>query len=209
MPRSTRDAEFSAFVREGRSELLRYARLLSAGDTHRAEDLVQTALARLYVAWPRVSRSGTALPYVRRIIVNAHIDETRRPRWRRERSVPETPDLPEPGTSGPWPSQAWSADTWSVDTDEVTGETVRAALADLPPRMRAVVVLRHWLDLSVEESADLLGCSQGTVKSQTAKAVERMRAALIAEPALRFGDRRSAEITSTTAPVSARTRSAS
>jgi RNA polymerase sigma-70 factor (sigma-E family) len=178
MPRSTRDAEFSAFVRDHRAELLRSACLLTAGDSHLAEDLVQTALARLYVAWPRVARTGSAVPYVRRIIVNAHIDETRRPRWRRERSVPETPDLPEPVASGPWPSETWSAGALSTEADGVDGEMVRDALATLPPRMRAAVVLRHWLDLSVEESADLLGCSTGTVKSQTAKAVAHLRVIL-------------------------------
>ena len=171
MPRSSRDAEFSAFVRSHRSELLRSACLLTAGDTHLAEDHVQTALARLYVAWPKVLRTGSAIPYVRRIIINAHIDETRRPRWRRERSVSdlsELPDLPDLTDPGPWFNGAESAD----------GGAVRTALAALPPRMRAAVVLRHWLDLSVEESADLLGCSAGTVKSQTAKALLRLRQTL-------------------------------
>jgi RNA polymerase sigma-70 factor (sigma-E family) len=168
MTRSTRDAEFSAFVRAHRAELLRSACLLTAGDTHMAEDLVQTALARLYVAWPKVLRTGAAVAYVRRIIINAHIDETRRPRWRRERSVPEPPDLPDLRAAGAWDDGTGGAD----------GEAVRAALATLPPRMRAAIVLRHWFDLSVEESADLLGCSQGTVKSQTAKAVAQLRAAL-------------------------------
>jgi RNA polymerase sigma-70 factor (sigma-E family) len=165
MTRTTRDQEFSTFVRAYRAELLRSACLLTAGDTHLAEDLVQTALAKLYVAWPKVLRTGTAVPYVRRIIINAHIDETRRPRWRRERSVPEPPDRPDLALSGSW-------------SDHADGDAVRAALAGLPPRMRAVIVLRHWLDLSVEESADLLGCSQGTVKSQAAKAAAHLRAAL-------------------------------
>jgi RNA polymerase sigma-70 factor (sigma-E family) len=165
MPRSSRDAEFSAFVRSHRSELLRSACLLTAGDTYQAEDLVQIALARVYVAWPKVFRTGTAVAYVRRAIINAHIDETRRPRWRRERTMPELPDLPD-----------FSA--FRGDPDHVDGDAVRAALAQLPPRMRAAVVLRHWYDLSVEESAELLGCSQGTVKSQTAKAVAHLRLAL-------------------------------
>lgn len=174
MPRSSRDAEFSAFVRSHRAELLRSACLLTAGDTHLAEDHVQTALARLYVAWPKVYRTGSAVPYVRRIIINAHIDETRRPRWRRERSVSdlsELPDLPDLTDPGPWFNGAEGAD----------GGAVREALAALPPRMRAAVVLRHWLDLSVEESADLLGCSAGTVKSQTAKALLQLRRTLSVE----------------------------
>jgi len=85
MPRSSRDEEFSAFVQTRRTGLVRSACLLTAGDTHLAEDLVQTALARLYVAWPKVRRAGTESAYVWRIIVNAHIDEVRRPGRRRER----------------------------------------------------------------------------------------------------------------------------
>jgi RNA polymerase sigma-70 factor (sigma-E family) len=162
MPRSTRDEEFSAFVRTRRTGLVRSACLLTAGDTHLAEDLVQTALARLYVAWPRVRRSGTEAAYVWRILVNAHTDVVRRPGWRRERHVPELPETLEPARPETFP-------------DSLVGADVRAALAALPPRMRAAVVLRHWLDLSVEETAELLNCSAGTVKSQTAKATARLR----------------------------------
>jgi RNA polymerase sigma-70 factor (sigma-E family) len=159
---SRRDDEFSEFARANRAELLRSACLLTAGDVHLAEDLVQITLARMYVAWPRVSSSGNALGYAWRILVNVHIDETRRPRWRRERSVGEVPDVP--ATEPP--------------SDSADAEAVRAALAGLPPRMRAAVVLRHWMDLSVGETASLLGCSEGTVKSQTAKAAMRLRALL-------------------------------
>jgi RNA polymerase sigma-70 factor (sigma-E family) len=162
MPRSVRDEEFSAFVSAHRAGLLRSAYLLTAGDTHRAEDLVQTALARLYVAWPRVRRSGTQASYARRIIVNAHIDEVRNSRWHREMYVPEPPDRPGPAPPGSC----------------IDAEAIRAALAALPPHMRAVVVLRHWLDLSVEETANLLNCSTGAVKSQTAKATARLRSLL-------------------------------
>jgi RNA polymerase sigma-70 factor (sigma-E family) len=165
MPRSQRDEEFSAFVRVHRTSLLRCACLLAAGDTHRAEDLVQTALARLYAAWPRVRRSGTELAYARRVVVNAHIDEVRRPRWRHEHYVAEPPDSPGP----PPPEGA---------PDGVDGDAIRSALAALPPRMRAAVVLRHWLDLSVAETAALLYCSEGSVKSQTAKGTARLRALL-------------------------------
>jgi RNA polymerase sigma-70 factor (sigma-E family) len=162
MPRSLRDEEFSAFVAARRLDLLRSACLLTAGDTHRAEDLVQTALARLYVAWPRVRRSGTQAAYAWRIVVNAHLDEVRRPRWRREQSVAEPPDGPASQPPGALPAG-------------LDGEDVRAALAALPPRMRAAIVLRHWMDLSVGETASLLNCSEGTVKSQTAKAAARLR----------------------------------
>ena len=157
MPRTARDTEFSTFVEGHRVELLRAARLLTAGDRHLAEDLVQTALVRLYTAWPRLRDNPVA--YAHRVIINAHIDVTRRPWWRRERSVSELPERPGPLSSG---------------SDDVR-EAIRAALASLPPRMRAVIVLRYWLDFSVKESADLLGCTQGTVKSQTARAVIKLR----------------------------------
>ena len=160
MPRSSRDEEFSAFVQARRTGLVRSACLLTAGDTHLAEDLVQTALARLYVAWPKVRRAGTESAYVWRIIVNAHIDEVRRPSRRRERNVPELPERPAPPEAFP---------------DGLGSSEVRAALGALPPGMRAAVVLRHWLDLSVGETAELLNCSEGTVKSQTAKAAARLR----------------------------------
>jgi RNA polymerase sigma-70 factor (sigma-E family) len=170
MPRTSRDTEFSTFVEGHRSELLRAARLLTAGDGHLAEDLVQNALVRLYGAWPRLRERP--IGYAHRVIINGHIDMTRRPWWRRESSVSELPDLPDrhsPFSSG------------STGSDDLR-EVVWAALAALPPRMRAVIVLRYWLDLSVEESADLLGCSQGTVKSQTARAVAKMRNLLGREP---------------------------
>jgi RNA polymerase sigma-70 factor (sigma-E family) len=168
LTRSPRDEEFSAFVTGRRVALLRTACLLTAGDQHLAEDLVQTALARMYVAWPKVRRSDSADAYARRVLVNAYIDEVRRPRWRREQTVsdpPDRPGQPDPGLTGGGP-------------DAVDGDAIRAALAELPKRMRAAVVLRHWLDLSVEETASLLDCSEGTVKSQTAKGIARLRGLL-------------------------------
>jgi RNA polymerase sigma-70 factor (sigma-E family) len=161
MPRPTRDDEFSIFVRSTRVPLLRFACLLTAGDQHQAEDLVQTALTKLYLAWPKVRRSGTEVAYARRTLVNAHIDETRRPRWRRERSTPDLPDRPAPeGSDG--------IDSLIDGFGAIDGERIRRALADLPKGMRTAIVLRYWLDLSVEETAGLMGCSAGTVKSQTA-----------------------------------------
>src|SRR4051794_11619287 len=92
MPRSSPDEEFPAFLQPRRAGLVRSACLLTAGDPHLAEGLVQTALARLYVAWPKVRGAGTESAYVWRIIVNAHIDEVRRPSRRRARHVPELPE---------------------------------------------------------------------------------------------------------------------
>jgi RNA polymerase sigma-70 factor (sigma-E family) len=165
LTQSSRDEEFSAFVIGRRVGMLRSACLLTAGDRHLAEDLVQTALARIYVSWPKVARSEAPDAYARRILVNAHIDEVRRPRWRREQSVAQPPDRADTAPGAGWP-------------EAVDGDTIRAALAALPRRMRAAVVLRHWMDLSVEETADLLHCSEGTVKSQTAKAITRLRGLL-------------------------------
>jgi RNA polymerase sigma-70 factor (sigma-E family) len=164
LTRSPRDEEFSAFVTGRRVALLRTACLLTAGDQHMAEDLVQTALARMYVAWPKVRRSDSADAYARRVLVNAYIDEVRRPRWRREQTVSDLPDRPDTDPDG--------------GPDAVDGDVIRTALAELPKRMRAAVVLRHWLDLSVEETASLLDCSEGTVKSQTAKGIARLRSLL-------------------------------
>jgi RNA polymerase sigma-70 factor (sigma-E family) len=172
MPRSSRDEEFSGFVRTRRVDLLRSACLLTAGDTHQAEDLVQTALARLYVAWPRVQRSGTQFAYVWRIIVNAHIDETRKGIRRRERNMPDVPDV-----LAPLPPESFQLG--------LDGSDVRAALAELPAGMRAALVLRYWLDLSIGQTAELLNCSEGTVKSQTAKGAARLRVLLSVERSVR------------------------
>ncbi|MCW2545348.1 MAG: putative polymerase ECF-subfamily sigma factor [Frankiales bacterium] len=154
-----RDDEFARYVAEHRQGLLRTARFLTAGDSHAAEDLVQTALMRVYVAWPRV-RQETADAYARRAVLNALIDESRRGFTRHERAQDV---LPEPL---PAPSPA--------DTDEA----LYAALAGLPPRMRAAVVLRFFCDLSVTDAARELSCSEGTIKSQTARALTHLRTTL-------------------------------
>lgn len=153
-----RDEPFVEYVAACRARLYRTAYLL-CGDAHRADDLVQVALAKAYVAWPRLERAGNADAYVRRILVNAHIDETRRG-WRRER----------PGLAGidgvaPAPTHEGDEELW-------------AALRALPPGQRRVVVLRHYWGLSVEETAADLGVSQGTVKSQTSAALAHLRSAL-------------------------------
>jgi RNA polymerase sigma-70 factor (sigma-E family) len=165
MIRKIRDREFSEFVGVNRVSLLRTACMLTAGDRHLAEDVVQTALSRVYVAWPRIRSNAEA--YARRAVVSAFLDETRRP-WRREKTTDEVPDTVSTG------------DAFGDVDGQVDGGPVRRALAGLPPRMRAVVVLRHELDLGIEETASLLGCAKGTVKSMNAKALERLRAVLAA-----------------------------
>jgi RNA polymerase sigma-70 factor (sigma-E family) len=139
---------------------MRTATFLASGDRFAAEDLVQTALMRLYVAWPRVN-AETIDAYARKSLLNALIDDRRRAFTRHERSHAE---VPERGT----------LDEMSSDPEAA----VFQALAALPPRMRAAVVLRHLCDLSVAETADALNCSEGTVKSQTARALSQLRDAL-------------------------------
>lgn len=152
------EADFSAYVAARRPTLFRTACLL-CGDPHRAEDVVQDALARLYASWDRVSRMDNVDGYVRRIIVNAHYSDRRRP-WRRESASP-LPDVPlEPG----------------FPFDDA--DAVRAALRALPPGQRRVIVLRHVWDLTVEQTAAELQVSTGTVKSQCADAVAALRRAL-------------------------------
>ena len=155
------EADFTAYVAARRARFYRTACLL-CGDPHRAEDIVQDALARLYGAWDRVSRMQNPDGYVRRIIVNAHYSDRRRP-WRRE-SAAEPRDVPvEPG----FPAE---------DAD-----AIRAALRALPAGQRRVIVLRHIWDLTIEETATELRISTGTVKSQTSDAVAGLRRALAAD----------------------------
>jgi RNA polymerase sigma-70 factor (sigma-E family) len=135
------------------------------GDWHRAEDVLQTALVKAYVAWPRIHRDGREEAYVRRIIIRTNIDEHRRP-WRRERSGLDGHDRPTPAGTG------------FEERSELFD-----ALQRLPISQRRVIVLRHWLGLSVEETAAELGISTGTVKSHSSRARERLREALTDLPA--------------------------
>jgi RNA polymerase sigma-70 factor (sigma-E family) len=167
----TRDDGFTAYVAGRRAHLFRAAYLL-CGDPHRAEDIVQTALAKLYVAWPRASRADSVDAYVRRVIINSHLDETRRP-WRRE-SPTEEDRLDRAAPSGVTPEDA---------------DALWTALRQLGPKQRRVVVLRHYWGLSVEETAADLGVSPGTVKSQTSAALERLRATLLTDMTPRGGRR--------------------
>jgi RNA polymerase sigma-70 factor (sigma-E family) len=147
------EADFAEFVAGRRTHLRRIAYAL-CGDWHRADDLVQTALAKLYVAWPRVH--GSAEAYTRQIIVRANIDESRRP-WRREHST----DAPR--------EHALDPDHSVEDRTDLVD-----ALQQLPLMQRRTVVLRHWLDLSVEETARELGISTGPVKSHTSRGLAHL-----------------------------------
>jgi RNA polymerase sigma-70 factor (sigma-E family) len=158
----TREDQFRAYVLASRGRLLRTAALLASGDAHVAEDLVQTVLLRMYLSWPRI-RPETRDAYARKMLVNALVDERRRPHARHERNEAEVPDMAVEPTL---PTEG--------DAD------VFRALAELPPRMRAAVVLRHLNDASVTETAEALGCSEGTVKSQTARGLDHLRVRLAA-----------------------------
>lgn len=159
MKQADRDAAFTEFVTARQTHLRRVAYAI-CGDWHRADDLLQTALVKLYAAWPRVRRNGREEAYVRQIIVRANIDEHRRP-WRRE----------QPGLDG-----------HDRETREPLAVEERSALfdalQDLPPMQRRTVVLRHWLGLSVQETAAELHVSQGTVKSHSSRGLERLQTVL-------------------------------
>lgn len=164
---SVRDREFGEYF-DARAAVLRRTAYLLCGDWHRAEDLVQSALVKLYVAWPRLRSDGAIDAYARQILVRTVIDDSRR-RFRRSETPVESP-----------PEVALEQLAGAEDALDV-----RRALAALPPRQRATVVLRYWEDLSVEETAALLGCSEGTVKSQAAKGLAALRRLLAASrPAL-------------------------
>ncbi|MCG5471181.1 SigE family RNA polymerase sigma factor [Micromonospora sp. LAH09] len=154
-------SEFDSFVRNRTPALLRSAYLLT-GDQHLAEDLVQSALARTHRSWNRLHHSGNAEAYTRKTMYHLQVS------WWRRRRVPESMpgDLPEPrgGDSGPDHAQQTSLRL-----------TLRSALTRLSPKQRAVLVLRFFEDRTETETADLLGVTVGTVKSQTAKSLAKLR----------------------------------
>ena len=150
------DQEFTEFVHGSWAGLYRTAYLL-VGDPGLAEDLVQTALAKTYAAWSSVRDVRAAPAYARTTLVNTAASWFRKRSWRNEVPTAPLPDLHE------------------HDHDPSVRPAVIEALGHLPPRQRAVVVLRFYEDLSVAETASALGCSDGTVKSQTSKALDTLR----------------------------------
>ena len=163
MRRSARDTTFADFVDARRALLVRTAYLL-CGDWHWAEDLVQQALTKLYVAWPRVVGGGGEDAYTRRVLLNVARDD-----WRRRSRRPEV-------VVDRHVEVATAADGTAEDRDALV-----RALAELSTGQRQVVVLRFWLDLSVDDVARDLGVSTGTVKSQSARALNRLRESLGAD----------------------------
>lgn len=156
----TRDTSYVDFVAARQAHLRRIAYAL-CGNWHDADDLLQVALTKLYVAWPRVHRTGSEEAYARRVIVRVSIDA-----HRRRTSRPEIP-----GLDG---LDAATSDSLPVEDRSALFD----ALQELPERQRKVVVLRHWLGLSVDETAHELGISAGTVKSHSARAMTRLQALL-------------------------------
>ncbi len=153
-----RDDDFSAYLAARQASLLRTAYLLT-GDRHSAEDLVQTAFAKLYLAWDRVQDRDSVDGYVRRILVNENNSVWRRAWRRREFATDEVPE------------GAPTHDTY----DDGRGAALWDIVQTLPPKARAVLVLRYYEELSEAETADLLGISVGTVKSQTSRALAALR----------------------------------
>jgi RNA polymerase sigma-70 factor (sigma-E family) len=149
------EAGFRAFVEANGATLLHAARLLT-GDHHRGEDLVQTALTRVYLKWGRID---APLPYARRALVTAHIDQTRR-RWWGERPTETLPERPDEAN-----------ETAASDSRD----QLRRLLATLGPKERAIIVLRYYCDLSEQDTAGTLGMPVGTVKSTCARALARLR----------------------------------
>ena len=156
------EQEFAEYF-DARRDAVRRTAYLLCGDWHRADDLAQTAFVALHRRWRKVRDRGALDAYVRRSVVRAMIDESRRP-WRRERFVDVVPE--------------------SVQPDAEVGDTVatRSALLGglrkVPPRQRAVLVLRFLEGLDVAATAEALKCSEGTVKSQTARGLAALREAL-------------------------------
>ena len=152
-----RDAEFSAYLHARQPRLLRTAYLLT-GDRHQAEDVLQTSLAKLYLSWDKVRERDSVDAYVRRIMVNENNSLWRRGWRKREFATEVLPDAP-------------VTDAY----DEGLGAALWSVVQSLPPKARAVVVLRYYEQLTEAETADLLGISVGTVKSQCSRAIATMR----------------------------------
>ena len=161
------DADFLGWVTTSRDGLRKTAYLL-CGDWFLADDLVQDALTRMYGVWGRVSGSGEPGPYARKVLVNLYLDHRRRPS-RREVPLAELPDRR--GVDLPN----------AVDGDR---DRLMAALRQVPNGQRAVLVLRYWEDLSIEQTAQILGTSASNVRSQASRGLDALRSALEPDPAI-------------------------
>lgn len=161
-----RDTAFAEYF-ASRSTAMRASAYLLCGDWHRAEDLTQTAFIKVYLAWNRLSGHDRLDAYTRKVLVRAFLDDGRRGWFRRVRVTEEPDDVP------------GDSDT-SVD-DRLM---LQRALGRIPRRQRAVLILRYWEDISIEDVAEALGCSTGTVKSQSTRGLQALRAVLAETPFL-------------------------
>ncbi|MEV6414571.1 SigE family RNA polymerase sigma factor [Kribbella sp. NPDC051718] len=153
------EREFEEFAISSQRALFRYAYLL-VGDRGLAEDLLQESLTKTYVRWNKLLDSANAEAYTRRTMTNTAIS------WFRRKSWGERPD-------GSMPAGL------EARSEDVTGRVwLWAEVGTLPPQQRAVLVLRYYEDLTQAETASILGCSEGTVKSQTSRALKKLRAGL-------------------------------
>ncbi|TWV45539.1 SigE family RNA polymerase sigma factor [Streptomyces misionensis] len=159
-----RDEEFGRFMAARWPRLLRTAFLLS-GERHAAEDLAQSTLERVYTAWRRISTADDPDAYVRRVMINLH---ARRHRRRLKEFLAPKDDLG---------LVREEADRGDRITQAVDRDVLLRALAQLPARQRQAVVLRYWEDLTETQTAQAMGCSVGTVKSNTAKGIAKLRVA--------------------------------
>ncbi|WP_055590172.1 SigE family RNA polymerase sigma factor [Peterkaempfera griseoplana] len=158
MAEQGRETEFAEFA-ESRADWLRRVAYLLCSDWHRADDLVQETLTKLYVHWPRMRRVDNPDGYARTVLVNTFLAEQRSP-WQRWRAR-------QPERTG--------TESAAPPADPESALDLRRALAALPPRQRATLVLRYYHDLTVEQTADALGCSSGNVKSQTSRGLQTLR----------------------------------
>ncbi|AZS84602.1 SigE family RNA polymerase sigma factor [Streptomyces griseoviridis] len=154
----TRTGEFEEFVAARWPGLIHLARLLTGGDRHRAEDLVQESLVKLWFAWPKVADEAPEA-YARKVMVRSAARSARR-RWWGERPVEQLPDVAALG---------------DVSTAVAERSRLENALAQLPARQRAAVVLRYYQDLPEAQVAQLLGCPVGTARSHASRGVARLR----------------------------------
>jgi len=164
---ATRGDDFDDFVRGSATRLLRTAVLLT-GDRQAGEDLVQETYERIYVHWPRI-RGGAPEAYARKTMTNLAAN-----RWRKRLRRPVEVALVDHDQSRPDDSEEYAV-----------RRELLAALQQLPPRQRAVIVLRYYDDLTEAQTAEALGCTVGTVKSQASRALDRLR--LLTEPAILEG----------------------
>lgn len=160
------EQEFAEYFAARREAVRRMAYML-CGDWHRADDLAQTAFIALHRRWRKVRDKGALDAYVRRTLTRAMIDESRRP-WRRESAVEQLPDT----------TPATGAESRDVGNTVATRRTLMAGLQHVPPKQRAVLVLRYLEGLDVAGVAEVMKCSEGNVKSQSARGLESLREAL-------------------------------